>query len=317
MLRPIAVLVSFLAVLLGPTVGIAAADGPPSCPDGTTPTDTGEGWVCVPVVSPGNQGGEQEGGNTGNTGENTGGGPVTCHDPGGAKIPCTSDLGVWFSKYGCYANKQNPDPGAPEWAGHDPSEGSAWLCNDPLDMDPLYFFVPNGGGPAPTLVDPAVLAQGALDRMQLVTPDIRMAPQPPLMSYVGLETWLWMDPGQWDALDVTVTAGATSVTVTAAPVRATWDLTAGSTTCTSAGRAWVKGMNEYEQTGCSYTFDEVSDGQPDDAFPVSATLTYQVDWTCSGACMTPSGTLGEVDGVPGNAAIRVGERQSVVITKGN
>ena len=297
----------------------AVAGDPPSCPPGTTPAAAGDGWICVPAVGPGNDGGEQPGGGT--EGTSGGGGPATCTGnidangdgtgDGNQENPCTSDLGVWFSDYGCYANQATLPPDAIEWRDNDPSEGSIWLCNNPLDGDPLYFFVPSGQ--SPMLVDPAVLAQRALDRMQLATPTVHMAPQPPLLTYVGLETWLWMDPGQWDTLSLTVTAGPTSVTVTAEPARATWDLTAGSTTCTSPGRAWVRGMSSSEQTDCSYTFDQVSDSQPEDAFPVTATLTYQVDWVCNGACLTPDGTLGEVDGVPANAAIRVGERQSVVI----
>jgi len=45
-------------------------------------------------------------------------------------------------------------------------------------------------------------------------------------------------------------------------------------------------------------------------------LIYQVDWTCAGGCLGDNGTLGEVPGVPGAAAIRVGERQSVVVRGG-
>jgi hypothetical protein len=179
------------------------------------------------------------------------------------------------------------------------------------------FWVPPGAAaPAPVLVDPAVLAQRALDELQLAQPSVHMAPQPPSQTYVGLETWLWMDPAQWAPLDLTVTAGPTSVTVTARPVRALWDVTEGSTTCGSAGRPWVTGMGDEEVTDCSYTFTRVSGGETNDAFAVTSTLVYQVDWTCAGGCLEDAGTLGEVPGVPGTAAIRVGERQSVVVSGG-
>ena len=169
---------------------------------------------------------------------------------------------------------------------------------------------------APVLVDPAVLAQRALDQLQLAQPSIHMAPQPPLQTYVGLETWLWMDPAQWEPLDLTVTAGPTAVTVTARPARAVWDLTEGTTTCPSAGRAWVNGRGDEEQTDCSFSFTQISDGETNGAFPVTSTLIYQVDWTCVGGCLEDGGTLGEVLGLPGAAAIRVGERQSVVVRGG-
>ncbi len=198
----------------------------------------------------------------------------------------------------------------PVWAGR--TDGSVWICRAGAAGIPLMFWAPPGAAPAP-LIDPAILAQRALDQMQLASPNIHTAPQPPDMTYVGLETWLWMDQQQWAPMELTVSAGPTSVTVKAAPVRATWDLTAGRTTCNSAGRAWEKGMSSSEQTDCSYTFTKTSDGQANDAFPISSTLTYQVDWTCSGGCLTDGGTLGEVDGLPGQAALRVSERQSVVI----
>lgn len=300
-----------LFLFLATPGGAVAGGGAPDCPGGTTPTQAGGGWICVPVTDPGGPG-DPGGGDPGD------GGPRVCHGPQGDVIPCTTSAGgydyVWMGapRY-CYAWRVTPPPpaGNPAWEGHDPSEGSVYTC----DVTACFlvgcagFFVPGNATPP----NPADLARSALDRMRLASPNIHMAPQPPLMTYVGLETWLWMDPGQWDPLSLTVTAGATSVTVVAEPVAAGWDLTAGSTTCSSAGRPWVKGMSASEQTDCSYTFDQVSDRQPEGKFPVTSTLTYQVDWTCSGVCLTASGTLGRVDGLPGDAAIRVGERQSVVI----
>jgi hypothetical protein len=179
-----------------------------------------------------------------------------------------------------------------------------------------FWVAPGAAAPVPVLVDPVVLARRALDQLQLARPSIHMAPQPPLQTYVGLETWLWMDLGQWQPLHLTVTAGPTAVTVTARPVRAVWNLTEGSTTCASAGRPWVKGMGDDERTDCSYTFTRLSDGQTNDAFAVTSTLIYQVAWTCAGGCLADGGTLGEVSGLPGQAAIRVGERQSVVVRGG-
>jgi hypothetical protein len=299
-----------VVALLGFHAAPVMAEGEPDCPPGQDPVKEGDAWICVVVVDPGEPP-DDGGGGTNPTGGGNGDGPQVCQDPDGLKIPCTSDLGVWFAEYGCYAVQGNLPPDAPEWGGRDPTEGSLWRCNNPLDGDPLFFFVPNGQNPV--LIDPAVLAQRALDQVKLATPNIHTAPQPPDMTYVGLETWLWMDPGQWNTLNVTVTAGATSVTVTAKPARATWDLTTGSTTCTSPGSAWVDGMSNAAETDCSYTWEQTSDGQAEDAFPISSTITYQVDWTCSGACLTDTGTLGEVDGLPGAAAIRVDERQSVVI----
>ncbi|UUW92481.1 hypothetical protein [Pimelobacter simplex] len=208
----------------------------------------------------------------------------------------------------CYGPTEPPPPASdPAWGNHDPTAGSIYQCPGP----PItYIFVGNGQAPLP---DPRVLAQRALDQLDLAVPAIHIAPDPPLATYVGLETWLWLPEAQWDSLSLTVTAGATSVTVTAAPVRVDWGLTEGSTSCSSVGRPWVRGMSSNAQTDCSYTFSTLSDGQPDGKYDVSATITYSATWTCSGACLIDNGDLGEVPSLTSNDAIEVDERQSVVV----
>jgi hypothetical protein len=208
-----------------------------------------------------------------------------------------------------------PQPSAesPLWGGHDPSEGKIWGCSTyagPVTGG-YWFFVANGETPA--LVDPADVAANAVEQLQLATPIVHLAPGPPGLTFVGLSTWLWIEPSQWMDLSLTVTAGGTAVMVVAHPVRTLWDLTDGSVSCDSAGRPWRHGMSSEARTDCSYSFRSVSDAQPGGSFPVAATLTYQVDWTCSGACLTVAGSLGEVDSLPGSTVIRVGERQSVVV----
>lgn len=316
-MRPDVVVRALLGWLIATLVSITVA--PPAahadgCPPGQTQvgTDPNGNMICAVVTDPGQPGdpGDDDPG---------GGGSTVCHDNDGKVIPCSTSAGgydyIWFgAPRNCYGWLVTPPPpaGNPVWGGHDPSEGNIYTCDVTacgVDAGCAGWFVPGGTTPP----SPGEMAQSALGQMHLAVPDIHTAPQPPLRTYVGLETWLWMDPAQWDPLRLRVAAGATSVTVTATPVAATWDLTGGSTTCTSAGRAWVKGMSSSEQTDCSYTFDRVSVGQPDGEFPLTSTLTYRVDWTCSGVCLQGSGTLGQVDGLPGNAAIRVGERQSVVI----
>lgn len=74
------------------------------------------------------------------------------------------------------------------------------------------------------------------------------------------------------------------------------------------------GMSSEEQTDCSYAFQHVSDFEPDGVFKVTAVISYSVNWTCAGTCLSAAGTLGEVPGFTSDATtIQVGERQSVVI----
>lgn len=300
-----------LLVLLG-TVPIAARsaaaqDAP--CPSGTvsTPVVGGPGTICVAVTDTG--GSENESPGTSNTV-----GVAVC-SLNGEQIPCVTDLGVWFSSHQCYAQAMQPQPSAesPSWHGHTPADGQVWVCTSyggPV-TNGEWFFVANGE--TPTLVNAAELAANAVGQLPLAVPVVHLAPGDPAMTYVGLETWLWMDPGQWQDLSLTVTAGGTSVSVLARPVRARWDLTEGEVECASAGTPWTAGMSAAAQTDCSYFFERTSASRGEVETPVSATLTYDVSWTCSGACTTTGGSLGEVDGLPGSSTVRVSERQSVVI----
>ncbi|MDT9594877.1 hypothetical protein RDV89_17445 [Nocardioides zeae] len=266
----------------------------------------GGGVICVPAIDPGG------GGDAGPI-DAGGGSTATCafRDQ---EIPCQRDGAYWMPQHSCYAGPMSPQPSPAStlWGENDPASGAVWTClwgpTNPLPVTTVInFFVPATAAPLP---DPAVLAQRALDTMQLATAEVNLAPAPPDMTYVGLETWLWVPATQWAPLTESVTAGTTTVTVTAVPQRVTWDLGAGTTTCTSPGRAWSSTYNSSADTDCSFTYDRVSS---EVGFPVTATLVYRADWTCAGACLADAGSLDEVDGVPGVSAIRVSERQSVVI----
>ena len=234
---------------------------------------------------------------------------------GGQVIPCVKNGAPWFASQGCYA-EQMPDPpaGSPEWQGHKASKGHVWYCiAGPMASIPQNtWFV--GAATAAPLVDPAVLARRALGLLQLVTAQVRTAPAPPHNEVVGVEVWLWIPAGQWRPLSKSVSAGPTTVSVTAAPDHVAWDLGDGSRrTCYSAGRAWLRGMTDTATTDCGHTYRAISTGQTDGLFHLTAALTYRVDWTCRGACTTRAGTLGQVRAPAGGGRIRSVQRQTVVV----
>lgn len=256
------------------------------------------------------------------TGPGSGSTGKGCLDGAGKKIFCVTSDGVWFSTRLCYAKKLSPQPQAenPLWGSHKPDEGSIWTCGryhtggGPLPgMD--TFFVADGQEPAQVPVDPRTLADRAFDQMTLETAQVHTAPTPPDMTYVGLETWLWTGQNQYASMSMTVSAGPTSVTVTAEPTEVVWTMGDGEVVaCGSAGRPWVKTMGDDATTDCSHTYTRTSHNEPGGAFAVTARLDYQVDWTCSGLCIIDSGTLGEIEAPTSNATLRVGERQSVVVS---
>lgn len=285
-----------LAAAAVATLSIVALTNSPAtaaggCPGGTVPSPV-VGGVCIPAADPGNPG---NGGSSSDS--DTGSGDGGASDDAGTD-PCRWSL----------ASPQ-PPASAPEWQGHSPDDGDLWMCVLPVHGNPVFQFRPDGEEAPP---DPAVLARRAVGELRLTVPDIHLAPAPPAKTYVGLETWLWMPATQWSTLTKSVTAGSTTVTVSAVPKRVVWNMGTGTTTCFDAGKPWDAGrMPRGASTSCKYVYDLVSDFQTNGRFEVTSTITFDVGWQCSGNCLASEGSLGEVEGLPGLAAISVGERQSV------
>lgn len=235
----------------------------------------------------------------------------------GEVIPCTRGGAHWNEQHFCYASPTadyDDFRGAENgpWAGR--SDGAIYICDgagpDAVDNgSPLYFWVAVANPPT----DGESIARSVLSSMPLVRPSLNLAPTPPQMTYVGLDTWLWIDRGQWVEVAETTSVSSATVRVVATPRRVEWDLGEGTATCASQGQEWVRGSGSAATTDCSYAFTRVSDFEKDGTFGVSAVLTYDVAWTCTGNCLSSSGSLGEASGPVGTSAIRVGERQSVVV----
>jgi hypothetical protein len=296
----------------------AYADETPDCAPGqTTVQSQYGGWICVAVVVPGQPGVQQATDQSGGTG-GSGVALPACRDIySGSEVPCTDpNSGAWFDHVwngeGCNAFRLQPQPppGDPRWEGRNPSEGNVWGCDPDFANNGNTFFVPRNRAPA--LVDPAALAQRALGQMQLVAADANIAPGPNFHTYVHIDNWLWLPASQWRSLDLTVSAGPTSVTVTAAPVRVEWDMGTETVECPDAGRVWKKGMTDAAKTSCSYVYESI-ENLTGDIHEVSARIVHAVTWTCSGACLTPSGDLGEIAAPAGEmTTIEVRQRQTVV-----
>lgn len=166
---------------------------------------------------------------------------------------------------------------------------------------------------ADNTTDPRVLAEEAADRIPFAVPQIRMSPESPHPAIVNLETWLWLEGGQWDTPTGSVTAGDATVTATARPVAVVWNMGAGTVTCQSPGRVWQVGLGRDATTSCGYTYRRTSSQQPGEVFQVSAYVRYDVNWTCTGTCLVAGGSLGSANSPTATSSVRVTERQSVVV----
>lgn len=194
-------------------------------------------------------------------------------------------------------------------------------CADgPLSEAPicdLVFYTATADGPAPAPaappVDAAAEARKVRDQLDLPTPQIHTSPEDPIKTLVGLETWLWIDSGQWTPITESVNLDDTELTVTAKPVQTRWDMGEATTTCANPGKAWHRGLGKAAKTPCSYTYRHTSVSQPNSKYAIEASVRYQVTWKCSGDCDEDSGDLGEIDSPPSTAPLQVSERQTVVI----
>jgi len=309
--RSVGIFVAALVLPLFVAVPRAAAEGDAPCPPGTEPVRAGSGVICVVASDPGQPGHPGDPGEPGEGGQ----APAGCYKSDGTEVPCKTGDGYWWSAYQCYAAPYDAPPGAPAWQGH--TDGSLWQCTSCTTVGTAttcnvqIIWTAPGQEPGPPT--PEQLAATALGLMPLAKADLHTAPAPPAATYIGVENWLWVPDSQWTTLSKSVNAGATTVTVSATPSQIVWNLGPTSTTCYGPGKPWVQGMTDSASTTCGYTYKESSGDQPEGRFAITATIRYRVTWSCTGTCPSTGGDLGLVNAPAGASAMRVLQRQTVVV----
>ena len=174
----------------------------------------------------------------------------------------------------------------------------------------IDYAAPVPAAPAPVL-DPAVLAVDAYQRVPLVAPTVQTSPPIGSPQLVGFPTWLWIDPDAWGTFDATATVPGLTVTVTATPKQVEWDMGDGNhVTCDGPGTPWVEGTSAAADTDCEYTYQFTSADQPGGTYTVTATVTWAVTWAATGA-IADGGALADATRT-GTAALDVTERQAVI-----
>ncbi|MFE5484106.1 ATP/GTP-binding protein [Streptomyces sp. NPDC056527] len=243
-----------------------AADGNPSagnCDD----------FFCVGIEVPGKGGHGGSGGASGGTGTTPAKNPT---EP----PPCTYAL----------ANPQ-PPAGSAFWEGHDPSEGGAIYERT---CGPLTSFVYGGpGGPPAAAVDPAVLAQQALDKMRLRAPKIGITPKAGGKGVVGMPVYMWTEKGPetYGPNVASASAGGITVRATAKVSRIVWSMGDGKTvTCTTAGTPYKAEYGKKPSPDCGHRYTTPSSITASGKYHVTATSTWTIDWTATSG---PTGQLTE------------------------
>ncbi len=220
------------------------------------------------------------------------------------------------------ATSQNPEPGRAVHRSVEKSGSSGSACTYiPLPAKQAATFGPGGPTPgswyfvkcpgthltiysgalswfpsatpsaAPTPgLAPSALAVQAADSLTLPSPVINLNPSS--FSVVNLNSWLWIDPQAWHSFSATATAGSVTANTVAVPDTVSWSMGDGNTVvCGGPGTPYQPAISDEGQTtDCSYTYLESSAGQPsvngdpnNGAFDVTATVTWTVSWSATGA----------------------------------
>ncbi|MFG2402535.1 ATP/GTP-binding protein [Streptomyces lydicus] len=193
------------------------------------------------------------------------------------------------SKWSCTYKRADPQPpaGSLDWEGHKPGDGAVYEQTCSYGGDSAYDVIrmvwaadpPKGG------VDPAVLAQRAVNKMRLRGPDIGIVPKPGGKGLVGLPVWMWTakTAEAYGPNTATASAGAVTVTATAKVDQIVWDMGDGhSVTCTTAGTPYKPSYGKQSSPDCGYRYRHSSKDEPGEKYPVTATSTWTIDWRGAG-----------------------------------
>lgn len=232
----------------------------------------------------------------------------------GQAVTCEGPLGWFNDADDCYWRllEHQPPETDPIWGGRYP-EGAIYAVScaatRPGGSDGWVWSATEPPGYGGIGVTPAQLAQQAISRMELSGPAIRMTIEGDESGVVGVPLWLWTEvgPTTWGPNSATASVPGLSVTATAQARRIVWSMGDGrSETCAGPGTPYYVGG--ITSPTCQHIYEKASAGQPDGAYPVTATATWDVTWSGGGA----SGSLSVTR--QSTASVRIGEVQ-VLITQ--
>ncbi|MCT9010291.1 ATP/GTP-binding protein [Streptomyces rhizosphaerihabitans] len=168
------------------------------------------------------------------------------------------------------------------------------------------FFAAAPGASVPA-IDPAVLAQHAVDKMQLLGPDVA-SPRAAGKYTVGVPMWMWVNQGATTFGPNMASASAGGITVTAAAKvsKIVWQMGDGSSvTCSGPGTPYAASEGMSQSPTCGHVYSKTSAGARSGKYALTATSTWTIDWQGGGA----AGQLTEVRQT--NVQVAIGEVQVV------
>jgi len=189
--------------------------------------------------------------------------------------PCSVAGG---NKFGCAITGNGKSGGGTPGSGN---SGSG-------DEFPEYSADPGGGGGGtPTDPDPLPTPQEIAEalRASAEVPVPRVHTAPSGKTFVRLRTNLWVDnyiPVQAGP----ITSGNRTIQATARPYAVEWNVGETTLRCSGPGSP--------NSAACSHTYRRSSSKIPGGAYQITATILWQVTWSCEGAGCGPN-TGGRLD----------------------
>ncbi|MER7568902.1 ATP/GTP-binding protein [Streptomyces sp. NPDC097941] len=254
-------------------------------------------YDCEVEVDVPGQGGGQAGG-SGSTDGTDGSGSSEGRDPTD-KTVCVYKLAA-----------PQPPAGSLDWEGHEPGDGAVYeqTCGwGGVDGNTIVRMVWLADPPPQETVDPAVLAQRAVDSMTLLGPDIA-SPRAAGKYTVGVPMWMWVNQSAttYGPNTASASAGGITVTATAKVSKIVWKMGDGaSVTCNGPGTPYTSSEGMAQSPTCGHVYSKTSAGAQSAKFPVTATSTWTINWQGGGQ----AGQLTEVRQT--NVQVAVGEVQVV------
>ncbi len=242
------------------------------------------------------------------------GSPPQCAEYG-ESVPCSDPVrGSYSNDLQCYLRPMSPQPppDSPLWEGNYP-DGAIYNCSAAGS-----FPGTSGGGavwlpgPPDGGLTPEAAAQAVVRRMDLRAADIGIVPEdkPGSIGAVGAPVYMWTTPGPatFGPQVLTGSAGGVTITATAKVDRIVWQMGDGtSVTCRTPGTVYKDRYGFNDSPDCGHRYTQTSVGKPNNAYPVSATSYWVVNWT------GPGGSSGRITlDLVSSTNIVVGELQALV-----
>lgn len=216
-------------------------------------------------------------------------GPAKCRDKiRNVEVPCNDpNRGWWDSSENCYYLLADPQPpvGDDVWAGHTAGAIYLEICPWVEGAGGMRWRATPPQGYGGISITPEELAQRAVERLSISGPDIQMTPEVGQQGLVGLPVWMWttVSTRTWGPLSATASVPGLSVTARAHASKIVWDMGDGTTvTCNGPGTHYRSEYQDQTSPDCGHVYERASASESGNAYQVTATTTWRVDWSGGG-----------------------------------